>query len=472
MILHDIKLAKKSLILMGNSTLKLLTQITIIVILSKKISIEKYGIYQSVWMYINIISVCTLFGLPSLILSSQQGSLKIFIKENIIKLILISAILNFFIILYLLVLKDSISLEIKLLLYFFTLLQNISIVLDTQIIKREKEYFLLISNFIFNIIYFGIHLFFIFYGFSISKLLAYISIVYFLKNLIQLFFLSRNKPSDNNNLGHEISIGSQWFYLGVTDIVGVIFKWIDKWVILIFISLKEFAIYFNASYEIPIYAIMVGSVGNIMLVELAKAKTSIETKTKEIFEKSINLLSRFVFPSFCFLVFFHSEIFKLLFGDKYIAGLPIFFITLFLIPIRVTNFTAFLQVYGKADIILKGSTLDLLIAILLMLILYPSSGLKGIALACVLSTYIQAAYYLWHTSKFTDQKIMNFIPFKAMFFIMFVSAITMGLVYFVTKTYFGDITLILGFIATCILITIWVIQYGLKIKKVSTSLVS
>lgn len=98
MILHDIKLAKKSLILMGNSTLKLLTQITIIVILSKKISIEKYGIYQSVWMYINIISVCTLFGLPSLILSSQQGSLKIFIKKNIIKLILIAAILNFFII--------------------------------------------------------------------------------------------------------------------------------------------------------------------------------------------------------------------------------------------------------------------------------------------------------------------------------------------------------------------------------------
>src|SRR5205085_1074221 len=65
--------------------------------------------------------------------------------------------------------------------------------------------------------------------------------------------------------------------------------------------------------------------------------------------------------------------------------------------------------------IMAGSILDICVAIILMLLLYPFLGTRGIALAIVLATYCQALYYLWQSAKVLHTNILSLIPVKALF---------------------------------------------------------
>ncbi|MGH2563148.1 MAG: hypothetical protein ACRDE5_01460, partial [Ginsengibacter sp.] len=50
------------------------------------------------------------------------------------------------------------------------------------------------------------------------------------------------------------------------------------------------------------------------------------------------------------------------------------------------------------------------IAIILMIILYPIMGSRGIVLSIVISTYCQVIYYLWHSAKILKIKMLELLP--------------------------------------------------------------
>jgi O-antigen/teichoic acid export membrane protein len=458
--LDILKLAKRSIFLMSNSFLKLITQIAIIILFAKQLSVYDYGIFQSVWMYVNIISVITLFGLPSLLLSNNLSNVKNWIKANKKRCFFYILVISLSPIAYLFFIDNIIKNEVKVLLVILIILQNISTLIETEAIKKEKEILLFTSNLFFNLFYFTIHIYILYNNYKLENLLLSIIILVFTKTFLQKIILSKSvfTPSITNNN----NIANQWFFIGITDVVGIIFKWIDKWAVLLFISLQEFSTYFNGSYEIPIYGLMVSAVGNVMLTEISK---NIDKQNAlKVFNNSVYILSKIVLPSFCFLLFFYKEIFHFIFSNKYETALPIFFITLFIIPLRITSFTAILQVYNKAHIILKGAVIDLLLAISLMAILYPFLKLTGIALACVISTYFQAFYYLWHSSKTIQQPIKTFINYIDFFKTLFFSIITMGICYYLSNRFFESITLLIGIVVCAMLILIFSF-YSYKINK-------
>lgn len=202
-----------------------------------------------------------------------------------------------------------------------------------------------------------------------------------------------------SNTTIQATLGKQWLFLGLHDVIDTVFKWLDKWLILAFVSLQQFAIYFNGSYEIPVYPLLLTAVGNIMLVELSKLKIATPSLSAALYRRAGYFLGAFIFPAFCFLLLFHKEIFLFVFSEKYMVAVPIFLVSIFVLPVRICYYTAALQAYNRNDVILKGSLLDLGLAILLMAILYPLAGLPGLAGAFVLSTYIQSFYYLWHVAR-------------------------------------------------------------------------
>ncbi len=461
--MQAITFAKRSFLLMGSSFLRMLVQLAIIILYSKKLSITDYGLYQSVWMYVNIFSLISLFGLPSLLLSNSPKNVLFWIKQHVAFFASIAAILNFLPILYVFFAANDFNISTKCLLVCLIVVQNVAIIMETLIIKREKERLLFITNLIFIVGYFVCHLVVLDTTYSIDTIIVGIIFLTIIKIFHQWKF--SKQATSYATIENDEQIGKQWFYLGINDIVGVIFKWVDKWFILLFISLSQFAIYFNGSYEIPLYGLMISAVGNIMLVEYSKSKADLNKKTKAIFENSTKFLSYIVFPSFCFLLFFYDDVFRLVFGGKFETGIPVFLITIFLIPLRITNFTTVLQVLNKSNLILKGAILDLVIALLLMLALYPILGLKGLALACVVSTYIQAAYYLWHTSKLVKEKISYFIPFRNLITTMLISLFTIGIFFWVSKKIVQPYNILFGFICASILIVLFLLYNYKKIKN-------
>jgi len=446
--LPGVGFVKRSFLLIGSNLLKLFVQLAIIFLYSRHLSLKDYGLYQSVWLYINIAGVIALFGLPSIILSASAKNIKAWINANGNYFYPLVLLMNILPVLYIFFGNSFFDFHTKMLLTALTVAQNISIIAETIAIKKEKEIRVLISNIIFITGYFICHFLILKNGYNLQVLLSWLILVYIIKSAFLWNISSKAISVSNISLK---SLGTQWIYLGLFDVISVLFKWLDKWLILFFVSVTQFAIYYNGAYEIPVFALMLSAVGNIMVVELSRHSLNPE-KVKLLFNNSSLFLASIVFPSFCFFFFYHYEVFTFIFSSKYQESIPVFLISIFIIPLRITNFTAALQVYDRSDLVLKGAVIDLFVAVVLVIILYPLLKFQGLALAFVLSTYVQAGYYLWHTAELVGKKIGYFIPFVKLIILMLISIIITGAFYFAFGKSVLSYNLLSGIIICTILI--------------------
>ena len=72
---------------------------------------------------------------------------------------------------------------------------------------------------------------------------------------------------------------------------------------------------------------------------------------------------------------------------------------------------------------MMGSLIDIVIALILMISLYPFMGSRGIALSIVISTYCQVFYYLWHSAAILKIPVSRLLPVQNLvikFGIMFI----------------------------------------------------
>lgn len=450
---------KRSFLLITSNLLKLFVQLAILYIYSRLLNVEQYGLYQSIWLYVNVLSVIGLFGLPAVLLSSSEDNIKASFQKFKKPFLGILLLLNIIPIVYFFIIPNAFPIDTIGLIVAVVFVQNISILAETFAIKKQKEKKVLIANIIFNVIYLAAHLIIYKTGFLLNLLLLWLIITFSVKFLL-LYNNQIFKPSllINSNSENKL-LTKQWIYLGLFDVLSVLFKWIDKWVILLLLSLTQFAIYFNGAYEIPIYGLMLSAVGNIMLVELSKEKLNTANKTTFLFHQSALFLSSIVFPSFCFLLFYSTDIFTLIFSAKYESSIPIFFVSIWVLPVRITNFTAALQVYQKTHIIVQGAVYDLIAAILLMLILYPIAGLTGVAMAFVISTYLQAGFYLWHTARLLNTTIFVLLPFKRLGLTMLLSLFSFAACKYITVSLAYPYNMLVGMLATIFIMAGLIVYY-------------
>ena len=146
-------------------------------------------------------------------------------------------------------------------------------------------------------------------------------------------------------------------------------------------------------------------------------------------------------------------------------AVPIFLVSIFVLPVRICYYTAALQAHQRNDLILKGSLLDLTLAIALMAVLYPLAGLPGLAGAFVLSTYLQSFYYLWHVSRLLRCRISALLPFGYFSIVFLISVAAMAACYLLIKNQPAIVALSAGGLLTiAIAITLLIILF--KTKKI------
>jgi O-antigen/teichoic acid export membrane protein len=381
----------------------------ITIIYSRKLTYDDYGKFQSVWMYTNIINVIISFGIASVILSTELGFLMAFIKSNRRKLMLfylalwISGLVTFFF------LAKNFDSSLKFLLIVFIIIQNIGSVADNLLIKKGKEKISGIINFFYAFLFFGWHMYILNSGYSLYHLVAGITIISAIRFIIISIISSRKKESNLTLANNQFL--SHWGFLGLNDSLGVLAKWIDKLFLLYLLTAAEFAVFFNGSIEVPLFGLLVGVTGNFLAIEISANLRNPRTII-ELYRESFHVLSNIVFPLFLFLFFFREDLFSLAFEDKYNASLPIFVISIFILPLRINSYSVILQCLSQGKRVLFGSLLDLSIAIILMAVLYPLMGTKGVALSVVISTYCQSYYYLWHSSKLLNTTVLHLLPLK------------------------------------------------------------
>ncbi len=391
---------------------KLLPAVTFLIVsilYSRQLSHDLYGIFQMVWMLTNVSVVLLGFGIYSVLLSSGFQATTKLLKENLGKFT------GFYLLLFVIVtllIKSSLSDQSDLLLFLVLsviIIHTVSYIYEAVLLSLSNEISIFLNNLLYAFLYLVWHLYILYEKFEILYLFIGLTAIGLLRLLIYFVLVKKailKAESGSITLQH-------WFFIGLNEVIGVVAKWLDKLLLIYFLAPAEFAIFFNGSIEIPLFGIIISVIGSIMLVEIAKNLTQKE-KVIQKFRESFLLLSNIVFPLFWFFFYFGAEVFHVVFNHRYDASIPIFSLAIFIIPVRVTHYASILQCYHKGQIIVMGSLLDILIALALMPVFYFLMGIKGIALAIVISTYIQSVFYLHHSARALQTKIYALLPIKSL----------------------------------------------------------
>ncbi len=382
--------------------------LTIIMILfSRKLSYTAYGQFQTCWIYVNILSVAISFGIHSVLLSTELNYFSQFIDRNQKKItgLYLGGAIVVFSIFY--ITTQQLPPATKALLVVFILLQCTCSLTDTLLIKQQQLRTYVWVNIGYASLFFSIHLYFYFQPFVLNALLVAVIALSACKGLL-LVKLVQALPTAIP-AKHSRQLPGNWLYIGINDILGIVARWLDKLFLIYLLSAADFAVFFNGAIEIPLFGILISAMEYIMLTHISANITNRLAATV-IFKESFKLLSLVAFPLFFLLLTMHREAFAIIFNHRYDASIPVFLVSIFIIPVRITHYGVLLQCYGQSRKIAIGSLFDLVFSLLLMIVLYPVMGTPGVALALVSCTYLQAAFYTWQSAKLMQTPIGALVP--------------------------------------------------------------
>jgi len=435
----------------------LLMLFVVTILYSHRLTLEDYSGFQSLWMYSNVVSVIIGFGVTTLIFSTPPGVLSGFFRRNrrqIISFYLLLWIVTLFIFF---VAAKQFAQSLKLWIIIFIIVQTINSITESGLIKRDGSFPYFLINIVYSLFFFGWHIVILQSGYNLESLVKGIigfSMLRFLA-LVSIKRSAAQYPKRNPEENKEFRF--HWISNGINDILSVFSKWIDKLILVYLLVPADFAIFFNGSVEIPLFSIFINATGAYMMMQMAKSIND-HGFIRDIFKENFLILSSAVFPLFFFLMFFREPVFLTFFGEKYLASLPVFAITILILPLRINHFGGILQVYGKGKIVTIGAFIDLILAIFFVFLLYPISGMQGAAAALVISTILQIVFYLFHISHTLKMSVQSLIPLKKLLFRFLLAGVIFGLLNFLVS----GLKPILQIISGCILIAGYAFIFGRK----------
>lgn len=426
------------------------------ILFSHMLSREDYGLYQSVWMYVNLVSVIIGFGVTTVIFSSQPTGLLLFLRKNKRVILPFYIVLWIFTFLIFTFASHQFSIGLKLWVISFMILQTSNTIAETWLIKNGGSVRYFIINLVYGLAFFFWHYLVLVSGFSLEWLVKGL-VCFSAGKFLALLTFSMRPDKLSHTAILEKKLFSHWAYNGANDIISVLAKWADKLILIYLLTPAQFAIFFNGSIEIPLFSIFVSFTGSLMMAQMAE-RLRMRESLAPVFRENFLLLSSLSFPLFFFLFFFSKPVFLLLFGGQYLESLPVFMITILTLPLRINSYGGILQVLGKGKRVTQGSVLDLVICILLIMILYPFWGMRGAAVALVISSMIQIIYYLWHSKHLLGAAWLQLIPVQS----LLMRFIVCGVLFWMASYFLNSYSPITKIITGCLLIVTCALIGGKK----------
>ena len=427
-----------------------LANLLVMIWYSRYLPQSDYGNYQHFWVHLLIIYPIICFGIHVLIITYPQSFIVGLFKS--IRAKHFALYFTWAIVLSVLfALLQYSSLGIPFIIPFvFILSYSLSFIFESFLIVSGTYKSLIVVNILYAIAFCAIHLYVLNQLYSLQALFSYLLILTVARLLIYAGIAMPNMME--HHLAEETieipltNIKSLWLHLGLYDILQILFSYIDKFIISIVLTAQLSAIYYNGSQNIPFLPLLLSAAGSAVLIQLAAGKGQDETTdTIQLMNNSGRILSCVVFPLFFFLLFFRNELIVTLLSEKYIPAIPVFLVSILVLPVRAYSFTTVLQRMHKGAIINAGAIADILLACLLMYPMYLWLGLPGVALSFVVTTYLQAVFYLFYSARLLHTSPLRLIPYANWLFKLIVFAAVFIAIRYVGDLYFtGNNTLILG----------------------------
>ena len=219
--------------------------------------------------------------------------------------------------------------------------------------------------------------------------------------------------------------------IGLNDAVGSMSRSVDRFVVLYFFQLEQFAPYHLGAIEVPVSLLLAAAV-TVLVPEVSRLYQNGQMEQiGTLWRQAVSRLALLVLPIFFFLFFFADPLIAVYLEKGYRGNTEwIFRIFLLALPLRCAIYNPLLVGMGKASWALWGGLGDLLLNlalsiafVLILQRLQPEWALLGPALATVVATYVQVALLVgligWHLK----WRLSRLLPWRFLLRMAFFSCI-------------------------------------------------
>jgi len=211
--------------------------------------------------------------------------------------------------------------------------------------------------------------------------------------------------------------------------VGTISLSIDKMIIGRMMSVEDFALYSNVSKELPFNIISNSFTIIITPVIIGFFAEKQIDKLKNAWSSYLEIGYLSTWALCCGAIVCSRELVLFLYTDRYIDGLSIFVVYLFVTMIRFTYFGLILTASGKTKWIFIYSLFSLVLNLVLSIILFGLLGIMGPSISNLISNSLLAVVMFLHNVKVLKVKTLDVINIRCMFFFIIQLVCTGLLIY-------------------------------------------
>ncbi len=418
------------------------SRIVVEIVLVRILSQAAYGTFRQVWLVYFTLSAIIIIGIPQsayvfiAILRGEKQSQ--FIRQTIGLLMVIGLGLGLvFLFLGGFIANKFNNPELALLLRLFSLYPVFTISTEYYLpllISLERHKRAAVMSILFALAYALPVLIPLLLGFSLATTFTSIAVVAAIKFFLVLWDTWRMMEPVSALVDFSLLKQQLTFTLplGVASLLGILSEYLDKNVVSLFFTVEMFAIFSVGTIKIPLIDIFPYQITNILLPKFSRLYSHHKEKQMlALWHESMKKISLIMFPTFFYLMFFSDKFITFFFTDAYSQSAAIFRIYLLTLPLRLTAHTAFLQAFGNTRPVMMGNLLNLAVTITLCLVFVKAFGLWGPALATVLATYGQIAFYVFKIKSTLSLSLRTIMPWNYLirvFALSFISGLVTSVV--------------------------------------------
>lgn len=189
-------------------------------------------------------------------------------------------------------------------------------------------------------------------------------------------------------------------------------KSIDMVLVASMCSAREYAIFANGAFEVPMLGVLTGAATAVLLPSLVRHfQAGNRPAAFEIWQSIARRAMVYIFPIFALMYTFAPELMSLLFSEKYESSSSVFRWYLLLLPARIVVFGAVFQAAGKTKLIFTRSCFTLAINAALSIPIVYLFGSDGAAVGTVLTFWaFVIPYCIWYCSKIFETTAVRLLP--------------------------------------------------------------
>jgi len=414
-------------------------------VLTRLLSRSEYGNYEQVWLIYNSFLPMIAYGLSSAIyfFSAREDKRSVYsaaavgtfiagIIAGIFLAVLAPVISHLFN-------ADSLTSHVRII-AIYTVVSSSSMMFEAVFVTEKKVKLLLLGNTIISILFAGLVSLSAFEFQSLTAVFISITIVGAVKSIYLFSFLLKSGNLTTQKLSTVLR--SQFYYVFpvfISTITGMVSKQIDKYLVTLFYSPDQFAIYAIGSKEIPLIAVITGSASAVLFPVLSDfGFQEMRERFVEVWKNSISKTGLFLLPIMVFLMFATKDFMFFFFGQKYLASAGVFRVFLLLIPLRLAFYSQALLSVGKQKLYMFTALGELIFSGIVSYFLLTRFGLEGAAIGKVAVTFLEVIILVTVLLIFLKTNIKEFFPWIKIVKILFLSVIALVPIIFL-QNYIGNV---------------------------------